>query len=199
MSAILVPFCGIIVDVYGGRASFLVFCSLLIMAVHLTLGLTFLNPIIPLVFLGLSYSMYGVAIWPSIATIVEHQETKLSLQFTDPPKLVGTAFGISTSVLNAALTIFPIISAGIRVDGGSFVPVELFFAGLALGGALTSLLLWYVDLKNDSVLQKAEKDYEVGDTPGTEDSLQEEEHVIAQNNGNDPPFANDSFYSLNSS
>lgn len=110
MSAVLVPFCGVLVDMYGGRASFLVLCSLLIMGAHLTLGLTMINPVIPLVFLGLSYSMYGVAIWPSIATLVEHQEGLLAKTMARPPKLVGTAFGVSTSVLNTALTIFPIIA-----------------------------------------------------------------------------------------
>lgn len=120
MSAILVPFCGVIVDMYGGRASFLVLCSLLIMAVHLTLGLTMINPVYPLIFLGLSYSMYGVAIWPSIATIVEHEELKLAQKYAVPPKLVGTAFGISTSMLNTALTIFPIISVRDAYQRNSF-------------------------------------------------------------------------------
>ena len=115
MSAILVPFCGIFVDFYGGRASSLIICSLLIMGVHLTLGLTQITPILPLIFLGMSYSIYGVAIWPSIATITEHEEAKLAILHGQDrvPKLVGTAFGISTSVLNAALTIFPLISVSI--------------------------------------------------------------------------------------
>ena len=156
MSAVLVPICGVIIDFYGGRASFLVICSLIIMAVHLTLGLTTLNPIIPLIFLGLSYSMYGVAIWPSIATVVEYEEKNYLAKFGRSPKLVGTAFGISTSALNTALTIFPIISAGIRVDGGSFTPVELFFASLAFCGGIASCILWWVDSQSDSILQRPE-------------------------------------------
>jgi hypothetical protein len=64
-----------------------------------------------MVFLGLSYSMYGVAIWPSIATIAEHEERKLQLKHPQVAhKLVGTAFGISQSALNIALTVFPIVS-----------------------------------------------------------------------------------------
>ena len=157
MSAILVPFCGVIVDLYGCRASFLLLCSLIIMGVHLTLGLTMLNPVIPLIFLGISYSIYGVAIWPSIATIAEHEEAKLNAEHGETqPKLLGTAFGISTSALNTALTIFPIITAGIRVDGGSFVPVELFFSSLALLGAIFASILWILDYQNDSILQKSD-------------------------------------------
>ncbi len=156
MSAFLVPFCGIFVDYYGGRASFLLFCSLIIMAVHLTLALTNITPIIPLLFLGLSYSIYGVAIWPSIATVAEYQETALGrTSGKAPPKLVGTAFGISTSALNTALTIFPVITAGIRVDGGSFIPVEIFFATLAFLGAVFSGILWVIDVRDGSVLQRS--------------------------------------------
>ena len=151
-------FGGIIVDLYGLRATFLLICSLIIMTVHLVLGLTYMDPLVPLIFLGLSYSMYGVAIWPSIATIAEHEENVLERKSSSDshPKLVGTAFGISQSALNIALTIFPIVSAGIRVEWGSFVAVEVFFAGLAFLGALASLLLWYLDLKNESILQMPE-------------------------------------------
>lgn len=156
MSAFLVPFCGILVDYYGGRASYLLWCALIIMAVHLTLALTEITPIVPLLFLGLSYSMYGVAIWPSIATVTEYQETIIGeLSGKPPPKLVGTAFGISTSALNTALTIFPVITAGIRVDGGSFVPVEIFFACLAFLGAVFSGILWIIDVRDGSILQRS--------------------------------------------
>jgi hypothetical protein len=99
--------------------------------------------------------MYGVAIWPSIATVIEHQETIIGRQQGYSPKLVGTGFGISTSALNTALTIFPVITAGIRVDGGSFVPVELFFSILAFLGAIFSAILWYIDVRDGSVLQRS--------------------------------------------
>ncbi|TPX71065.1 hypothetical protein SpCBS45565_g01340 [Spizellomyces sp. 'palustris'] len=153
MSALLVPICGVLVDRYGGRASLLVFCALVIAAVHATLGLTMITPVIPLVFLGLSYSMYGVAIWPSIATIIQHREAQL-----DPDvKLLGTAYGLSTSALNTALTIMPLIAAKVRVWSGDFLYVELFFVCLALLGAVASAVLWVVDVKfGDGVLQMPE-------------------------------------------
>ncbi|KAI8821840.1 major facilitator superfamily domain-containing protein [Fimicolochytrium jonesii] len=158
MSAVLVPICGVLVDRYGGRASLLVVCALVIAAVHATLGLTQLYPVYPLVFLGLSYSMYGVAIWPSIATVIQHREDTLHHENPNdpPPKLLGTAYGLSTSALNTALTVMPLISAQIRVWGGSFVPVEMFFVALALGGAAASAVLWVVDVKHGSLLQMPE-------------------------------------------
>ncbi|KAI8593757.1 major facilitator superfamily domain-containing protein [Geranomyces variabilis] len=173
MSALLVPICGMLVDRYGGRASLLVACALVIAGVHTTLGLTYINPVYPLVFLGLSYSMYGVAIWPSIATIIQHREDTIHEEHPDqpPPKLLGTAYGLSTSALNTALTVMPLISAQIRVWGGSFVPVELFFVGLALAGAAASTVLWIVDVKNGSLLQHAEITSDSEDEDGFDDAI----------------------------
>ncbi|KAJ3300072.1 hypothetical protein HK104_004794 [Borealophlyctis nickersoniae] len=167
MSALLVPACGIFVDRYGHRASLLILCSLVIAAVHLTLGLTMINPVFPLILLGLSYSIYGVAIWPSIATIIQHEEDLIRErqaavsdsedgELMDDPRLLGTAYGLSTSALNTALTIMPLMAARIRVVGGSFLPVELFFVGLALAGAVASIVLWVVDLRNGGILEVPE-------------------------------------------
>ncbi|TPX30584.1 hypothetical protein SmJEL517_g05879 [Synchytrium microbalum] len=158
MSAVLVPICGILVDKYGRRASVLVLCALVIAAVHLILGLTMIYPVFPLIFLGLSYSMYGVAIWPSIATIIQHEEEMYDQSHLKEPnlKLLGTGYGLSTSALNMALTVFPLVAAQVRVWGGSFLPVELFFVSLAVMGAIASAVLWAVDSRNGGVLERPE-------------------------------------------
>ncbi|KAJ8328300.1 hypothetical protein QVD99_000811 [Batrachochytrium dendrobatidis] len=158
MSAILVPILGYFVDRYGGRVMMLMSCAVVIVGVHLTLGLSMINPIYPMVFLGCSYSLYGVAIWPSVATVIQHEECKLKDQNPDaePPRLLGAAFGLSTSALNAALTLVPLIAAQIRVQGGSYLPVEIFFASLAAIGVIFCLVLYVVDSKNDRVLQLPE-------------------------------------------
>ncbi|KAI8927191.1 major facilitator superfamily domain-containing protein [Entophlyctis helioformis] len=185
-SAILVPFLGFLVDRYGGRAAVLLACAIVIVGVHLTLGLTMLNPVIPLVILGMSYSLYGVAIWPSVATVVEHRESKLRDENPDqpPPKLLGAAFGLSVSALNASMTVVPLIAAEIRVAGGSFMPVELFFAGLAVLGAVFGTALWIVDTSyEDGVLQRPEMASlieAVSSTPSLSSSEPEDEqHQIA--------------------
>ncbi|KAJ3018833.1 hypothetical protein HKX48_002591 [Thoreauomyces humboldtii] len=186
MSAILVPICGVLVDRYGGRASLLLLCALVIAAVHTCLGLTMINPVYPLILLGLSYSMYGVAIWPSVACIIQHREDAIHEQNPDspPPKLLGTAYGLSTSCLNTALTIMPLVSAQIRVWGGSFVPVELFFVALALGGAGASTVLWIVDGYNGSILQRAEMD----DGEESTDDDDEDEDYIRYNTAETEPL-----------
>lgn len=258
MSAILVPFCGFFVDKYGYRASLLFICALVICTVHLILGLTHINPIPPLVVLGLAYSFYGVALWPSIGTIVLNEEqvlwerscaavraaasvassssaaatatdanvdgtviasasihsetcvvdrdsitcthqgttaisdTTLSSASTEPhsremttgsrsnesvktplvqqsqkpqpkpveipvpPRLLGTAYGLSTAALNTSLTMMPIIAAQVRVLTDSWTALELFFALCALGGVFTALTLWAIDSRRGGLLQQPE-------------------------------------------
>ncbi|KAI8844171.1 major facilitator superfamily domain-containing protein [Chytridium lagenaria] len=141
MSAILVPICGAFVDRYGHRATLLILCAIVIAAVHLTL----------------------VAIWPSIATIIQHREQVLwdAMPENSPmPRLLGSAYGLSTAALNTALTVIPLVTAQIRVGGGSFVPVEMFFVGVAVMGLGCCLALWWIDRQNGSILELPEAIYE---------------------------------------
>lgn len=55
------------VDRHGKRAALLVICGISITGVHLTLGCTDLFPVFPMLVLGVSYSIYGVSIWPSVS------------------------------------------------------------------------------------------------------------------------------------
>lgn len=53
---------------------------------------------IPLILLGVGYSVYAAALWGCIP-------------YTVPPRLIGTAYGLCTAVQNIGLTISPLISA----------------------------------------------------------------------------------------
>ncbi|RKP03757.1 hypothetical protein CXG81DRAFT_16726 [Caulochytrium protostelioides] len=165
LSAVLVPIFGFVVDRYGGRATLLGLCAITIMFVHLALGFSDASPVGPLVMLGLAYSLYGVAIWPSVATIIQHTEAQLTrdgvlnASGTGPPKLLGTAYGLATAALNMALTVFPFLVAQVRVWGGdSFAALEVFFAATAALGLLASGVLWAVDQRYGGLLQMPEHD-----------------------------------------
>lgn len=54
--------------------------------------------VLPLVLLGIGYSVYAAALWGCIP-------------YTVPAKLVGTAYGLCTAVQNIGLTISPLIAA----------------------------------------------------------------------------------------
>ncbi|KAK3811729.1 MAG: major facilitator superfamily domain-containing protein [Linnemannia elongata] len=144
LGAILVPGFGLVVDKYGGRASTLIASAAIMVVVHTTLGFTSLSPIFAFSLLGVAYSMYGVALWPSIACVVTNE---LHL---------GKGYGISTSFLNISLTIAPPIVATIRVIGNSFIPVEMFFIAMGLCGIIVGFALKNIDRRDGGALEDPE-------------------------------------------
>lgn len=66
MSAILSPVLGHVVDRIGMRALLAFIAPLLLTLVHLSLGLTHVNPWIPLISQGCAYSIFAAALWPSV-------------------------------------------------------------------------------------------------------------------------------------
>ncbi|RKO95314.1 hypothetical protein CAUPRSCDRAFT_12979, partial [Caulochytrium protostelioides] len=132
--------------------------------------------------LGLAYSLYGVAIWPSVATIIQHTEAQLTrdgvlnASGTGPPKLLGTAYGLATAALNMALTVFPLIVAHLRnaalaraalrpavdtsledpLSDSGFFYVQLFFMALSGGAVIASAVLTWLDRRNGCKLMTRE-------------------------------------------
>ncbi|KAF9995854.1 hypothetical protein BGZ79_010413 [Entomortierella chlamydospora] len=149
IGAILIPGLGLIVDRYGKRASTLIVSAFIMVIVHSTLGFTMLNPIFAFSLLGIAYSMYGVALWPSIACVVTNE---LHL---------GKGYGISSSFLNISLTVVPPIVATIRVMGDSFIPVEMFFISMGLYGILVGFILKFIDRRDGGALEVPEIQVEV--------------------------------------
>ncbi|KAF9908982.1 hypothetical protein EC991_009164 [Linnemannia zychae] len=144
IGAILVPGFGLVVDRYGGRASTLIASAFIMVVVHSTLGFTSLSPIFAFSLLGVAYSMYGVALWPSIACVITNE---LHL---------GKGYGISASFLNISLTVVPPIVATIRVIGDSFIPVEMFFIAMGICGILVGFALKSIDRRDGGALEEPE-------------------------------------------
>jgi MFS family permease len=99
---IFTPIFGWIADKRGKSATMMIFGSLLLILVHLTLSLTRITPFIPMFFLGMAFSLIPATMWPSVAKIV------------DEPKL-GTGYGLMFSIQNIGLWAFPIL-IGIVLD-----------------------------------------------------------------------------------
>lgn len=100
MSAFLSPILGFVIDKVGKRALMIMFSSFIVFAACI---ITMILPdndeidwivMLPLAMLGVGYSVYASALWGSIPYVVK-------------PKVVGTAFGITTAVQNIGLTIAP--------------------------------------------------------------------------------------------
>ena len=103
-SMIFTPLLGLLVDKIGKRGIMLIFGSLLLVPAHSILGLTHIHPVIPMIMVGVSFSLVPAALWPIIPIMVEERR-------------LGTAFGMMTCIQNIGLTIFPFLAGAIfRLD-----------------------------------------------------------------------------------
>ena len=68
VAGVLTPFFGAAIDYVGYRAWLVLGSAIAITGVHLMLALASnVEPTVPLVLLGVCYSIYASALWPSIA------------------------------------------------------------------------------------------------------------------------------------
>jgi len=93
---IFTPIFGWWCDNKGKSATLMIFGSILLILVHLTLSLTSIPPYIPMFFLGVAFSLVPAAMWPAVAKIVK--ESRL-----------GTAYGTMFTIQNYGLMLVPII------------------------------------------------------------------------------------------
>jgi MFS family permease len=135
ISAFMVPIYGILIDKYGQRA----YLSLIASGVGLLCFILFyiVNPLIALIILGLTYSMFASVIWPCISLVVKKSH-------------VGFAYGVTTSVQNGGLAIFPIIVAAIYSSSKSYYSTISFFITLMIISIIISLFLIKENDENDS-------------------------------------------------
>ena len=81
MSAIASPFFGFLIDKTGKNISWVLTAVGVSAGAHCLLAFTMLNPYIPIVLLGIAYSILASALWSLPALLVEDHQ-------------LGTAFGI---------------------------------------------------------------------------------------------------------
>jgi len=112
MSMGLSPLLGFLIDRVGRRALFIMTSSIISLicciytAFMKSLPVDSPNPdyfvLIPLIGMGFSYSIYASALWGSIPYVVQ-------------PRTIGSAFGVTTALQNAGLTLSPFI-IGFELD-----------------------------------------------------------------------------------
>jgi len=126
---IFTPLFGLLVDKIGKRATILSIGSLLLIPVYLALGLTSLRPALPMVVIGISFSLVPAALWASVPILIEE-------------KRLGTAFGLISSIQNMGLALFPWLAGKLTdLSGGEYRNTMILFAFLGFLGFLFSLWL----------------------------------------------------------
>ena len=138
-TAFFTPFFGFIIDRYGKSASAMILGSVIVIFVYLAFAFTSMSPYVPVVFLGISFSLVPAAMWPSMVRLVKESR-------------IGTAYGIMYSLQNLGLWGIPLL-AGVILDKtnpgnpvvADYTMTLVMFAALGFVGLFFSLLLKFDD------------------------------------------------------
>lgn len=141
ISAVTSPFIGLLVDKVGRNLVFLLIASLLVMASHMIMAVTFLNLWIPMISLGIGYSIMCSALWPLVALVV-------------PQHQLGTAYGVMQAIQNLGLAVAANVT-GYLVDWKGYVTVELFFVFWVSLSVICSMVLMVQDHFREGSLNKS--------------------------------------------
>ena len=127
-SMILTPLFGLMSDYYGKRSLLMMFGSALLIPVYLLMTYTNIYLIIPMVIMGISFSLIPAVMWPSVALIVD--ESRL-----------GTAYGLMTMIQQIGLAGFNLLIGWANDWSGGYVLGMWIFSSLGFFGLLFAFLL----------------------------------------------------------
>ncbi len=125
------PLFGWYVDKKGKAASLMIAGSALLIIVHLTLALTSVAPYIPIILLGIAFSLVPAAMWPSVAKLVKESQ-------------LGTAYGVMTSIQNLGLFAIPLLAGTLLDSSNKGVTAEMVKAGTGNFDYTSTMLMFSV-------------------------------------------------------
>ena len=133
---------GAIIDRVGKRATLMIIGSLAMIPCHVSMAYTNITPWIPMVILGLSFSLVPAALWPALPLIVKEKQ-------------LGVAYGVIAMVQNVGLFGVPLLVGLIRDSTGTYNPAMIMFAGLGFLGLIFAIWLKIIEAKGGGYLEKA--------------------------------------------
>jgi MFS family permease len=143
-SMVFAPVFGHLVDRYGRRASMMVVGSLLMIPSFLLMAFSSIAPAFPMIMLGASFVLVPAAMWPSIPLVVEKNR-------------VGTAFGLTTTIQNLGLALFPWLNGYLRDLTSDYTASMMMFSTLGIFGLIFAALLMRADKHSGNVLERVEQ------------------------------------------
>lgn len=138
LSAAFSPIFGLLIDRVGKNVFWVIAAVAITLGCHSLLAFTFLNPWIPMVIMGMGYSMLACALWPMVA-------------FALPEQQLGTAYGFMQAIQNLGLAVINLVAGKILDEKGYFVLLVFFIACLCLA-LLSSILLYIFDLARGGLM-----------------------------------------------
>ncbi len=133
---------GAVVDRIGKRATLMIIGSIAMIPCHISMAYTNINPWIPMVVLGFSFSLVPAALWPALPLIVKEKQ-------------LGVAYGVIAMVQNVGLFAFPLVAGLIRDKMGSYNPAMIVFAVLGVLGLIFAIWLKMLEKKGGYGLENA--------------------------------------------
>jgi MFS family permease len=132
---IFTPLFGLLVDRIGKRSLFMMFGSILLIPGYLLMAYTDTTLYVPMIMMGIAFSLIPAVMWPSVAYIVEQSK-------------LGTAYGLMTMIQSIGLTGFNFLIGWANDSSGAsatnpegYVLGMWIFSILGLFGVLFALLL----------------------------------------------------------
>ncbi len=95
-SVILSPILGYAIDRTGRNIYWLIGSITATIVAHALLAFLFVHPILPLVLMGIAYSILAASLWPLVAFLV-------------PKQMLGTAYGLMQSIQNLGFAIMYVL------------------------------------------------------------------------------------------
>lgn len=127
-TVVFTPLAGWLIDRYGKRATIMIYGSLILIIVHLTLAFTSIPPYIPMGLLGIAFSLVPAAMWPSVPYLVKESQ-------------LGTAYGAMGLIQNIGLWGIPILIGKITDWFNPGVTPQKVREGLATWNYVPALIM----------------------------------------------------------
>lgn len=131
VSAVASPVFGLLIDRTGRNISWVIGAVTTSIGCHQLLTLPSVTPYIPMVLLGLAYSVLASALWSLVSLIV-------------PQPQLATAFGIMQALQNLGTALIT-MGAGAIADQYGYMWLELFFSFFLCVSCISSVSIFFVD------------------------------------------------------
>ena len=129
------PLIGLLVDYIGRRALLMTIGSILLLPVYLIMGYSSLTLYVPVIMMGVAFSLIPAVMWPAVAYIVEE-------------KRLGSGYALMTVIQQVGMFLFPLIigwandySHASAANPGGYHLGMWFFSILGILGLIFSYLL----------------------------------------------------------
>ncbi|KAH9512799.1 Major facilitator super domain-containing protein 1 [Bulinus truncatus] len=143
VSAVASPVFGFLIDKIGKNVFWVIIGIVITLGCHMMLAFTFINPYVPMIIMGLSYSVLASALWPMVSLII-------------PGHQLGTAYGIMQAIQNLGLAVIS-LTAGIIVDKSGYLILEVFFMAWLCVALIAGVLLYLFDANKGGKLNLSAK------------------------------------------